>query len=547
MADDETARLAVAGYEEISIHDVDEYLTANKKFYEEHLRNLISMVKSRISRSDAAEAVYRIYSRQDKQGGDIFKNRRKIVNKINDWRRSNVKEAMEQNRQAPKPILPKDVYDLTGFTIVVVYPSDVSRVCRVIEDLIDEERLKSLCDDPEDARKSHPDLENRGVRHGQVKTAKGYYAHHYSLKLRNNHRDRFYGNAVCEVQIKTLLHDAWGVKTHDLSYKNEGHIDQELTKQIEVLGDALAVLDQQSEIVKTLIQRSWKVLRRKSGIAHSGIFKHLDDEIGEEGTPLEALRVKAVALDEECQQESNEEVVHEKVSNYIEELLAFTEENQHSQETSRLFCFAATLSNSKFHVDVALERTRNFAHEAVPEEKAKAYHFAGLTAFGFGMREDALDFGKKAQESVNLDTVQKAETDLEGLALRRNTVAIYSNLAYYYADLVGSDTGRKIEADKHAVDLTQKAKTIFEDLREGLPEDKREDWGRGVERLLQDTDIFVDICTQTSPQGVQDALNKLEHLSNETPETEKIDKAYHDYHRYRGMERIVALENENTD
>ena len=59
----------------------------------------------------------------------------------------------------------------------------------------------------------------------------------------------------CEIQVKTMLQEAWDAQTHDISYKKEELIDNDLLDHIKYQSDTLEALDKQSEIIRQLIQR----------------------------------------------------------------------------------------------------------------------------------------------------------------------------------------------------------------------------------------------------------------------------------------------------
>ena len=59
----------------------------------------------------------------------------------------------------------------------------------------------------------------------------------------------------CEIQVKTMLQEAWDAQTHDISYKKEELIDKDLLYHIKYQSDILAALDKQSEIIRRLIQQ----------------------------------------------------------------------------------------------------------------------------------------------------------------------------------------------------------------------------------------------------------------------------------------------------
>jgi len=59
----------------------------------------------------------------------------------------------------------------------------------------------------------------------------GYGALHYLIKIKNTHAGARYEelkNKVCEIQVRTILQDAWAVVAHHLSYKQESDVPKEL-------------------------------------------------------------------------------------------------------------------------------------------------------------------------------------------------------------------------------------------------------------------------------------------------------------------------------
>lgn len=58
----------------------------------------------------------------------------------------------------------------------------------------------------------------------------------------------------CEIQVKTMLQEAWDAQTHDISFKKEELIDKNLLDHIKYQSDTLDAIDKQSEIIRQLIQ-----------------------------------------------------------------------------------------------------------------------------------------------------------------------------------------------------------------------------------------------------------------------------------------------------
>jgi hypothetical protein len=81
----------------------------------------------------------------------------------------------------------------------------------------------------------------------------GYHAQHLVL---SSQTPNLIG-LKCEIQIKTLLHDAWHAKTHDLTYDPQGELGDEHKRIMESFGESIQALEIQSEMIRTLITQDW--------------------------------------------------------------------------------------------------------------------------------------------------------------------------------------------------------------------------------------------------------------------------------------------------
>ncbi|MFQ6039708.1 MAG: hypothetical protein ACE5PV_02530 [Candidatus Poribacteria bacterium] len=61
--------------------------------------------------------------------------------------------------------------------------------------------------------------------------------------------------APCEIQIRTAYQHSWSLKSHNLSYKHEEKISQELRDTLAILSEQLYQADRLSDIVRRLIER----------------------------------------------------------------------------------------------------------------------------------------------------------------------------------------------------------------------------------------------------------------------------------------------------
>lgn len=160
-----------------------------------------------------------IYSRKSKQGGRELKATDKIAKKL----------IREQNR-LNKDVRVTDLPDIVGLTVVCFYRWEFSKV---------ENYLSQISS-------------SNGFTVGPVEEKKelGYYAIHLILESTTAE----HMGLKCEVQLKTMLHDSWGAKTHDLTYKPMGPIDVRHKKIMQSIGDQLESIETQSELLYNLIQ-----------------------------------------------------------------------------------------------------------------------------------------------------------------------------------------------------------------------------------------------------------------------------------------------------
>lgn len=161
----------------------DVFDRVNKYFAQEEndaaYRALLSTVETHckeIKRELGEGVVYRVYGRAEKQSDHaIFKSRSKIATALT-------------HMEDPIRARIEDVADVIGLTIVVNYPDQIAAVA----DLLIRKALKSRIN---------------AANPKQMKSG-GYYATH--INLTSDHQDHRYKK--CEVQIKTVLHDAWGAR-----------------------------------------------------------------------------------------------------------------------------------------------------------------------------------------------------------------------------------------------------------------------------------------------------------------------------------------------
>jgi ppGpp synthetase/RelA/SpoT-type nucleotidyltranferase len=144
-----------------------------------------------------------------------------------------------------------DLDDLVGVKVVCPYPSDAGAV---IDWMRSQNGFKVSPDSNQAARRER---EN------------GYRGFHFVVRLGNQlvpgNEDLM--GIKCEVQVKTMLEEAWDAKTHDVSYRREKQIAPLLIREMKKVSSELAALDQRTEELKRLIlEREDEERKRKDAV-----------------------------------------------------------------------------------------------------------------------------------------------------------------------------------------------------------------------------------------------------------------------------------------
>ncbi|MBC3919643.1 hypothetical protein H8L32_19300 [Undibacterium sp. CY18W] len=127
----------------------------------------------------------------------------------------------------------QEITDLSGVRVVFLYVSDKIKLEKLVEDEFEiHERVDKLGD--------------QGVEKF------GYGALHYIVSLKEQHAGARYDDlrsVRCEIQIRTILQDAWAIVAHHLSYKHEDDIPNELKRKLHALSGLFETADDQFESI----------------------------------------------------------------------------------------------------------------------------------------------------------------------------------------------------------------------------------------------------------------------------------------------------------
>lgn len=129
----------------------------------------------------------------------------------------------------------KEITDLAGVRVVFLYLSDLKKIEKIIEnefDVIEKENK----------------LENNEAEKF------GYGALHFLVKIKQLHTGARYDGVrdlICEIQVRTILQDAWSIVAHHLSYKNEKDVPRSLLRKLNALSGLFETADDQFENLKS--------------------------------------------------------------------------------------------------------------------------------------------------------------------------------------------------------------------------------------------------------------------------------------------------------
>lgn len=137
-----------------------------------------------------------------------------------------------RRKSCKKPF--SDITDFAGVRVVYLYLSDRDKIEAIIEKEFDIlEKVNKVNDE---------DVERFG-----------YGALHYVAKIKKKHRGARYDDLktlACEIQVRTILQDAWAIVAHHLSYKQESDIPKELRRRLSALSGLFETADDQFENIR---------------------------------------------------------------------------------------------------------------------------------------------------------------------------------------------------------------------------------------------------------------------------------------------------------
>ncbi len=204
-----------------TIHDLKSFERKifKTKFSENEIQEYVNWYLSnqRLYR-DLANEVHKISSA-------ILKNRGINIREIK--AREKDIESFKQKLQEGVTFEPKNMQDLAGIRIICFVKSDVKPVCTAIETAFD------IITKKESERKN--DFSGYSDTQYVCKLTKARISSAEELKQ--------FENKYFEIQIRTILQDAWSEIEHDDLYKNTAHIPEDLRRRFFLVSNVLESVD----------------------------------------------------------------------------------------------------------------------------------------------------------------------------------------------------------------------------------------------------------------------------------------------------------------
>lgn len=171
----------------------------------------------------------------------------------------------------------KNTRDLLGVRIVCLYPSVLRDIDKVINETFKVVRFEDKSQGPS------PELWR-------------YSSIHYDCKLDENCSGPRYDDLkdlVFEIQVRTILQDAWATVEHKLGYKNEKQIPDELKREFSALAGLFHVADQRFQFIADRMQdRSQDIAKQLSHLYRRAIELAEAGETGSEDAVSIEAKIK---------------------------------------------------------------------------------------------------------------------------------------------------------------------------------------------------------------------------------------------------------------
>ncbi|MBJ3776385.1 RelA/SpoT domain-containing protein [Acuticoccus mangrovi] len=476
------------------LEKVELYLSrsSRRELYTEFQSTVTSELQRAFETPRLHDLVIEVFSRAEKDPRNPIKTDRKIALKLYKWNKSST---------VNPPATPEQVHDIAGVTIVCNYPSDTDEICNYLKEEFSSSRFR---------------IDRISFR--DPLTNKGYRAFHIvAVGLGKFHK------IPCEIQIKTLLAMSWGTKTHDLTYKPAAEIDRRLSLYMEKLTFVAQILDEQSEILKSLISDAWELDAARRHVASTELVMGIKRSSDQDAIDILSYvqnnkeRLSVVSLSDDLTME------------LFQRFDLYVDAKGLSRDLCRVAAVYALLRPSGDRTDWAIELIDDWIDSIhSSDERNNSIVFRSLVCMALSEYEEALSTGREvlkiAAESPSASSV-KAKANL----------AYFLSEAYFHRAFDESSGGGEIITEA-TEECAQEALDIIHDL---IANSGGTDWNSQVE----DTIGAVLISCSQEESGVRDGLDRCRRALNQVSNGEGLSlaKAFYSLHEKRAFRRLLKF------
>ena len=460
--------------------DVDRFLQRNRREFEQFLAIVFRELGEYRDVRRNSSPIYRIYTRADKQiGGEKLKSHLGIAKKLAQWR--------DDNKESRR-IIVNEIHDIIGVTVVTYFESDVV----IVANALGKSRFKTF-----------------SVHSDALIERADYNARH--IVVRQNGKGFGIGGVLCEIQIKSLLHDSWSTRTHDI-YKDQDGLPDTVVRRVGALTSLVKALEIESDLLREELQKEARDdgIRRDAAALQLfyGLTQKATDKSDDLNSALAKVLIKERAYFADCA--FDDPVLVSTVKQWES---ARQNTNDH-QAACRFIAMLALLRTSRDFDEEALGALDLWVDTASQDaDKANALSLRALSNWALGRIHEAV--------STARELVQFAQT--RGL----NGATAKCNLSYYLAELY-YEMGDQAIADEVAA---------LEEAFEMAGDDRQ------LMSLL-DSRGAVKIMTGASRSAIFDGLRMCEQAhqwSTSTQVDQNIFQLFYELHEHRAVRRLQSV------
>lgn len=437
-----------------------------------------------------------VYARpENTAAGGPFKSPEKIAAKVRKWGKS------------PTTAHFLEINDIVGVTVVVAYPDYVAGAIKAIKQTLSRRKAK-LIDE---------------VKH---KAFNGYYATHLNYAFVINTETLHF-----EIQFKTLLHNAWSRKMHDLTYKPARAFDPRLSALMGSVADTIESLENQSRLIREMITANWNVEEETRRAARQKVFGGML-KYSEEVWAGDARPPAVLTLRDEIDAAKGWLPSEPADSPRLERLIEKLDQCCNEAPSARRFAWilAGAIASERRDGDLTRlfrKHADDWLTEAGPLFKTKSINSVEIRAvplvfYVIGDLDSAIEYC----ERIEADTVATEMDPADLIALRFNRVTFLIEREYH--------TPTRLASERATIE--REVLSFLEN-----PEVHNHP-GRTFKSDLMDTQGLAMITFAKTSKDARDGIEKCLRAVQASEQDLEITDAYADLHMRLGWRRYFELE-----